>query len=230
MRLVCARLQHPHATRGSPPRIRGKLRQLACFSAAVGITPAHAGKRVVSAASAVTSTDYPRVCGEKIASSLSVLKSAGSPPRMRGKPTQTQCCPPISRITPAHAGKTFSLPGSRALRPDHPRACGENYRSYKSFVRQRGSPPRMRGKLVLNRDHAVPLRITPAHAGKTCASSTSRAACGDHPRACGENSVVREDVIKITGSPPRMRGKPLNSGYDAVKDRITPAHAGKTTL
>ena len=30
------------------------------------------------------------------------------------------------------------------------------------------------------------------------------------------------------GSPPRVRGKPLNSGYDAVKDRITPACAGKT--
>ena len=49
--------------------------------------------------------------------------------------------------------------------------------------------------------------ITPAYAGKSCASFCVVLREKDHPRVCGE----KQDTLKfqpwVRGSPPRMRGK-----------------------
>ena len=50
----------------------------------------------------------------------------------------------------------------------------------------------------------------------------------DHPRACGENSLVSEIEHGALGSPPRMRGKLAAKDRLKAAERITPAHAGKT--
>ena len=73
----------------------------------------------------------------------------------------------VERITPAHAGKTFSSKYASKARQDHPRACGENGRRGKHRAGQVGSPPRMRGKPLLGEIACGEPRITPAHAGKT---------------------------------------------------------------
>ena len=91
-----------------------------------------------------------------------------------------------------------------------------------------GSPPRMRGKQRLARLHLGLGGITPAHAGKTPRRPFARQAAGDHPRACGENSVSAAVSRPEAGSPPRMRGKPGAIPWDCAVHRITPAHAGKT--
>ena len=49
--------------------------------------------------------------------------------------------------------------------------------------------------------------ITPAHAGKTTDHLFSLPSSKDHPRACGENSILLSSAPKKAGSPPRMRGK-----------------------
>ena len=56
-----------HATTelGSPPRVRGKDRDIARSRHAVGITPACAGKSLSESCRAVQGQDHPRVCGEK---------------------------------------------------------------------------------------------------------------------------------------------------------------------
>ena len=49
----------------------------------------------------------------------------------------------------------------------------------------------------------------------------------DHPRMCGEKSLVMRWMSRSMGSPPRVRGK---AGYLAIKrmdEGITPAYAGK---
>ena len=72
--------------------------------------------------------------------------------------------------------------------------------------------------------------ITPAHAGKTAKGKVATLACGDHPRACGENAVEQQNESDSAGSPPRMRGK-LHAAHTAGEPGgITPAHAGKTVL
>ena len=147
---------------------------------------------------------------------------------MRGKHELTEFRHSLSRITPAHAGKTFDLTITPCTISDHPRACGENQASFSHLRLKRGSPPRMRGKLRLVGYRHHTHRITPAHAGKTLRKYMRSYSGADHPRACGENPRRRHTRRTATGSPPRMRGKPKCIGDFQVAGRITPAHAGKT--
>ena len=131
------------------------------------ITPAHAGKTRILRALERIMQDHPRACGENGMHKSRVRTAAGSPPRMRGKPTKKMCPAPCIRITPAHAGKTIAASNISPSVQDHPRACGENaFLANLSRLRP-GSPPRMRGKHGFELDRPKPYRITPAHAGKT---------------------------------------------------------------
>ena len=111
---------------GSPPRMRGK-HYLALYSCSFArITPAHAGKTLTLRRSWKAERDHPRACGENEPALSMPLLSLGSPPRMRGKPEQCGLSRRGGRITPAHAGKTWSGPLLPHRKQDHPRACGEN--------------------------------------------------------------------------------------------------------
>ena len=70
---------------GSPPRMRGKGNADRYDLAALGITPAHAGKSRNFPALARAALDHPRACGEKQKMRFSCRCCGGSPPRMRGK-------------------------------------------------------------------------------------------------------------------------------------------------
>ena len=86
----------------------------------------------------------------------------------------------------------------------------------------------MRGKQSAGIADASPIRITPAHAGKTRLFTLAARISEDHPRACGENFIVNSFRVCAVGSPPRMRGKRESNIGSPGRARITPAHAGKT--
>ena len=90
------------------------------------------------------------------------------------------------------------------------------------------SPQRVRGKDAHWFDQARESRITPAHAGKSTAEQGGRPANRDHPRACGEKPSCVGVISTCTGSPPHMRGKAMINTDELDKERITPAHAGKS--
>ena len=69
--------------------------------------------------------------------------------------------------------------------------------------------------------------ITPEHAGKSSRSIEWKCFERDHPRTCGEKLVKLSLYIKLTGSPPHMRGKVKAYNKQTGATRITPAHAGK---
>ena len=71
-----------------------------------GITPAHAGKTLTYDKRYSFSWDHPRACGENQLRYICEVQSGGSPPRMRGKPADREIGHELTRITPAHAGKT----------------------------------------------------------------------------------------------------------------------------
>ena len=71
--------------RGSPPRVRGKQRNLSRLLSQCRITPACAGKTPFALLSPCRLADHPRVCGENGTSICVVPYSSGSPPRVRGK-------------------------------------------------------------------------------------------------------------------------------------------------
>ena len=70
--------------------------------------------------------------------------------------------------------------------------------------------------------------ITPAYAGKSSFTNFSNFIFWDHPRLCGEKSSESEVKTMGIGSPPPMRGKAFEKGYDKFTERITPAYAGKS--
>ena len=132
-----------------------------------GITPADAGKTGCALTQEDEKEDHPRGCGENLTTSPQNSASAGSPPRMRGKPFGGNYKKIRARITPADAGKTRLYGVCKIFYWDHPRGCGENRRHERGGVRNGGSPPRMRGKLPSFYTMLVSYRITPADAGKT---------------------------------------------------------------
>ena len=91
-----------------------------------------------------------------------------------------------------------------------------------------GSPPRMRGKEEDHHQRPGGGRITPAHAGKSELIALRWEDIEDHPRVCGEKWVYSCAVWALEGSPPRMRGKGWLMVTLTVRNRITPAYAGKS--
>ena len=63
--------------------------------------------------------------GEKHAAPASLMWSAGSPPRWRGKAIGMHYCAGVHRITPALAGKRLVLVDLSLNTGDHPRVGGE---------------------------------------------------------------------------------------------------------
>ena len=86
----------------------------------------------------------------------------------------------------------------------------------------------MRGKGQHQASAPAERGITPAYAGKRLQTDCLQVCCGDHPRLCGEKAVQRGDISGMSGSPPPMRGKASKQLKPFLKDRITPAYAGKS--
>ena len=208
--------------------MRGKQRRLEARFLGRGITPADAGKTHLVRVVRHISEDHPRGCGENAVPVLGIAAKLGSPPRMRGKRILINDCCARTRITPADAGKTRTQRGGATPARDHPRGCGENVGGGCAPARLHGSPPRMRGKPL--KEESVPIldRITPADAGKTNLDRVAFDPHRDHPRGCGENGLPSAVVFRLSGSPPRMRGKQSTDLELIANARITPADAGKT--
>ena len=224
-----AALPAPPPFHGSPPRVRGKRNKVVTSTSDQRITPACAGKTSCKVLFLPSSSDHPRVCGENASNTASGAPYCGSPPRVRGKLHNKDIMKQLSRITPACAGKTGREHGNSKAVADHPRVCGENRASMQRILPWLGSPPRVRGKLLVTSYLGLDVRITPACAGKTQDNHDMRTLWADHPRVCGENPAARASVPCSGGSPPRVRGKHRALYLPINYARITPACAGKTT-
>ena len=67
--------------------------------------------------------------------------------------------------------------------------CGEKYLNMMNEQREKGSPPRVRGKVIKIDGYQIALGITPACAGKSTMACTAHWRRSDHPRVCGEKGV-----------------------------------------
>ena len=197
----------PALRSGSPPHMRGKATRTGKRSKKIRITPAYAGKSQWAGGLVVSIGDHPRICGEKRGAPVSLIRSAGSPPHMRGKVGLLLLLRSRSWITPAYAGKSFIVRCSALEVKDHPRICGEKFNALPAELKAKGSPPHMRGKVGLKETQSSASRITPAYAGKSWTPRPPSARRGDHPRICGEKDIQGELDARAKGSPPHMRGK-----------------------
>ena len=155
------------ASKGSPPRGRGKVYPFRVGPVAVRITPAWAGKSLFCFTAAVPIQDHPRTGGER--SGMKGMKSwkLGSPPHRRGKGIQADGAGAWAGITPAWAGKRLPHPQRHQAAQDHPRVGGEKELGDRFKTAELGSPPRRRGKGWRVVDHHPLPGITPAQAGKS---------------------------------------------------------------
>ena len=141
----------PHAVRGSPPPMRGKVQKKICKNRIDRITPAYAGKSITMVMLVTSGKDHPRLCGEKQCTRFAFAVIIGSPPPMRGKDGARRGALMTFRITPAYAGKSGGNDRTYTAEKDHPRLCGEKFSVH---------------YLTTSRS-----RITPAYAGKRSAIS-----------------------------------------------------------
>ena len=91
-----------------------------------------------------------------------------------------------------------------------------------------GSSPLTRGKLFSMISGLPVLRLIPAHAGKTCECRNRCIWREAHPRSRGENEAGDEKGSTFDGSSPLTRGKQCDDAGHGGRDRLIPAHAGKT--
>ena len=94
---------------GSPPHVRGKGCRICAICSGGRITPACAGKSRKQYELSPRPQDHPRMCGEKPRPYPDRGRALGSPPHVRGKGINPAPAISPARITPACAGKSFSI-------------------------------------------------------------------------------------------------------------------------
>ena len=120
------------------------------------------------------------------------------------------------------------MPSFAICTRDHPRVGGEKMERWWAHWHLLGSPPRGRGKEMIDTTKAVELGITPAWAGKSRPFAAWRPPVRDHPRVGGEKTMASLFDGIGGGSPPRGRGKVLQNHHFLLRPGITPAWAGKS--
>ena len=193
---------------GSSPRVRGKRHHHTERKRTNGLIPACAGKTPAVTWGEAQARTHPRVCGENSRCRAAVTGTAGSSPRVRGKPLRRRVVGRRVGLIPACAGKTACGRTPAGVTGAHPRVCGENSSPRSSRLADSGSSPRVRGKRE--------------RASRQLFFSTA------HPRVCGENRRWNFAQARLRGSSPRVRGKPPLRPPDVGGVGLIPACAGKT--
>ena len=144
------------------------------------------------------------------------MRSAGSPPPMRGKGISGVRFPEAKRITPAYAGKSAPLFCCGFGFWDHPRLCGEKGGCSLQRVLLPGSPPPMRGKVCLLLSGFSCSGITPAYAGKSPRIKewdTENQVLGITPAYAGKSPRIKEwdTENQVLGITPAYAGKRLGT-------------------
>ena len=214
---------------GSSPLTRGKPVRAEAIAGDAGLIPAHAGKtpRVLSQSSGRGA--HPRSRGENKGEFKFRDEFEGSSPLTRGKPSFVMHISSISRLIPAHAGKTASDRPFLACFPAHPRSRGENENAKRRVLIKHGSSPLTRGKLGHFLVFLCERGLIPAHAGKTVFGAYGYASVRAHPRSRGENKTQCRRWACRGGSSPLTRGKRKIMTAKIKGTGLIPAHAGKTT-
>ena len=215
-------------TRGTPPRMRGRLEGVHDDPNPVRNTPADAGTTRVMKLACFITREHPRGCGDDHRYTGAVVSRMGTPPRMRGRQGRPGPEPGRPRNTPADAGTTADELWTLDDAEEHPRGCGDDHNPVSIGMQAMGTPPRMRGRPRSSVRLPVRWRNTPADAGTTFGAPTTTRTTAEHPRGCGDDSVPNSVNALSIGTPPRMRGRRQPSWRHWPRPRNTPADAGTT--
>ena len=117
---------NPTTQAGSSPLTRGKLPEDPHDTCVLGLIPAHAGKTRSVASMSTVRPAHPRSRGENGPLPAEGMELDGSSPLTRGKLGGDELVGVLSRLIPAHAGKTLAVVERADDARAHPRSRGEN--------------------------------------------------------------------------------------------------------
>ena len=213
---------------GSSPLTRGKPGARSGRPARGGLIPAHAGKTDGVGLGRPGLAAHPRSRGENTPPGPLAEGEVGSSPLTRGKLSVLTYSFRCTGLIPAHAGKTeMSSNHPRGCRA-HPRSRGENSPFSHIVFGVLGSSPLTRGKLRCQATTPGAVGLIPAHAGKTNCRVGCVSHFAAHPRSRGENRPAHTNLGPNLGSSPLTRGKHNFARACVIRERLIPAHAGKT--
>ncbi len=150
--------------------------------------------------------DHPRLRGDHSDVTTTGWRRPGSSPPARGPPGRPRRRSLRTRIIPACAGTTVSLPARDRERRDHSRLRGDHcfWRVFAVFLT--GSSPPARGPLAGRQFSLGKSGIIPACAGTTHGCLRSPVLHGDHPRLRGDHEPIGSIAVLALGSSPPARG------------------------
>ena len=217
----------PRMAYGSSPRVRGtRLARLTCRRLNRFI-PASAGNAGNHRHEGPGAPVHPRECGERVQPRPIKLDRAGSSPRVRGTHPSRNCRIRSIRFIPASAGNAMEfqhiIPGG----PVHPRECGERRHRPAHHNHDRGSSPRVRGTLKVQRQHGQGWRFIPASAGNAPWKRIDIPDTTVHPRECGERLLIHLDRLPRLGSSPRVRGTRTHRNHPQNPHTVHPRECGE---
>ena len=212
---------------GPSPRVRGNRGHQARRLDRARSIPACAGKPPPTSTGRAGGGVHPRVCGETLVSSVSMLWQEGPSPRVRGNPHRHLINLARAGSIPACAGKPPHRWTGATARTVHPRVCGETTATDFSGQAPRGPSPRVRGNLLGAGRPAAGKGSIPACAGKPSSDRECPARAEVHPRVCGETVSRSRSRAVPRGPSPRVRGNLLGAGRPAAGKGSIPACAGK---
>ena len=153
-----------------------------------------------------------RICSrQKSIRSGTARDSFSQTPHMRGKVLDGVKVILVLGITPACAGKSPLQFEADVANKDHPRMCGEKRLLHFFGFCVIGSPPHVRGKARVCLFLGLPLRITPACAGKSISGHLCGGQFQDHPRMCGEKFIISRYLCLLSRITPACAGKRLSA-------------------
>ena len=194
--------------RGSPPRVRSRRGAALARPRLCRITSACAEQTIYHVNLFPRRWDHLRVCGADFSRQYRRTVCTGSPPRVRSRLPVLVSIAGLRGITSACAEQTEAIASWRTLLGDHLRVCGADGVMSVLYIRNLGSPPRVR-----SRQHWLLLRsgwgrITSACAEQTICHDDETGSIRDHLRVCGADSAYQAILDICEGSPPRVRSRP----------------------
>ena len=220
--------RHTDGMTGSPPHGRGTQVGHGVPPGGSRLTPAWAGNTTNTGNGTNPTTAHPRMGGEHWSHQRRARSSVGSPPHGRGTLEHGALDVEHVGLTPAWAGNT---PGPRSRSHEgraHPRMGGEHPDVHVMGIWEIGSPPHGRGTRCHQPRRGLLPGLTPAWAGNTSYSTTSRTPARAHPRMGGEHPIRGRHSTSNRGSPPHGRGTLARSCWSWCGPGLTPAWAGNT--
>ena len=212
---------------GLSPHVRGNPAARVRVHVPQGSIPACTGKPSCTTVPDSTTAVYPRMYGETLRRTQTLVEVAGLSPHVRGN-RPSWCCtasPPGS--IPACTGKPHHVRRYRETGEVYPRMYGETPPCTCWTCDGRGLSPHVRGNRPGDRRRSALWGSIPACTGKPVGKVTVSFDGEVYPRMYGETPCPRNASLRIVGLSPHVRGNLHHATEDRVLRGSIPACTGK---